>query len=268
VNKKERGWGMPRIKRWYPVSHDLNRDPEFCELVERFGAPGIRCWLELLSIADRNDGEVPGDYISICKPLAGVINTKSNRVLKILYWFNSKQWIQNQSPIRVCNYSKYHVTRDANKIPQGNSSASPPSLPILPNQNKEDIAIAIATAESASLSKNGDQKIAPSFTAEHLLAFYNELTPEGFFVATDLENGRREKAVRALALFPEQSYWEAVFAAAHHAPLLCGLVPPSNGHSKAFHASFDWLLSPGKDGSYNFTKVHDGYYAKKFAQRT
>src|SRR4051794_5006102 len=60
---------MPRIKRWFPVSHDINRDPEFCELSRRFGATGIRVWLELLSIADRNDGDVPGSYPPADSPL-------------------------------------------------------------------------------------------------------------------------------------------------------------------------------------------------------
>lgn len=131
---------MPRIKRWFPVSHDINGDPEFCLLCEVFGAPGIRVWLELLSIADRNDGEVPGDYQSNASPLAGRCHSTVSQVTHVLHWLADHLWIESQSPIRIRNYAKYHVTRDVKQIPPGISSPSPPSYPSypsLPNLPKE-----------------------------------------------------------------------------------------------------------------------------------
>ena len=115
------------------MSHDINRDPEFCELVEAYGAPGIRVWLELLSISDRNEGEVPGNINSICTPLAGACNTKSSRVQAVLYWMIGRQWIENSSPIRIRNYAKYHISRDVKEILDGNGNGAPPNLPNLPN---------------------------------------------------------------------------------------------------------------------------------------
>src|SRR6266576_595692 len=56
------GGEMPRVKRWFPVSHDINTDIEVWELTDQFGLTGLRAWLEILSIADRNDGELPGTW--------------------------------------------------------------------------------------------------------------------------------------------------------------------------------------------------------------
>jgi len=46
---------MPSIKRWCHLSQEINRDPEFRELVKKFGLGGVRFWLECLAILDRTD---------------------------------------------------------------------------------------------------------------------------------------------------------------------------------------------------------------------
>jgi hypothetical protein len=46
---------MPRIKRWFHCSQDLNRDPEFREFAKKFGLGGVRFWLEALAVLDRTD---------------------------------------------------------------------------------------------------------------------------------------------------------------------------------------------------------------------
>ena len=46
---------MPRIKRWFHCSQDLNRDPEFREFAKKFGLAGVRFWSEALAILDRTD---------------------------------------------------------------------------------------------------------------------------------------------------------------------------------------------------------------------
>lgn len=46
---------MPVIKRWFHLSQELNRDPEFREYAKKFGLGGVRFWLEVLAILDRTD---------------------------------------------------------------------------------------------------------------------------------------------------------------------------------------------------------------------
>jgi hypothetical protein len=100
----------------------------------------------------------------------------------------------------------------------------------------------------------------PSVAA--LEELYNEKTPDEcsavHYPEHPLSSERIKKAKRFLTEFPEQVYWEEVFAGIHRSPFLRGL--RSNiGHGH-FRADFDWLLSKGKDGSENFVKVHDGRY--------
>jgi len=47
---------MPRIRRWFPVSQDINSDPEVWIMRESIGEKALSIWLEFLSIADRNEG--------------------------------------------------------------------------------------------------------------------------------------------------------------------------------------------------------------------
>jgi hypothetical protein len=53
---------MPQIKRWFPVSHDINADPEVWAMRRQIGEKSLSIWLEMLSIADRNDSRLVGDY--------------------------------------------------------------------------------------------------------------------------------------------------------------------------------------------------------------
>jgi hypothetical protein len=53
---------MPRIKRWFPVNHNINRDPEVWEMRRTIGEKSLSIWMEFLSIADQNEGQVPGSY--------------------------------------------------------------------------------------------------------------------------------------------------------------------------------------------------------------
>ena len=62
---------MPRIKRWFPVSHDINSDPEIWEMRRLIGEKSLSIWLELLSIGDRNGGELSGCYEELTRSIAG-----------------------------------------------------------------------------------------------------------------------------------------------------------------------------------------------------
>lgn len=75
---------MPKIKRWFPVSHDINHSPTTRMLVHEYGAPGLRIWLEILSIADR-----AGPFIDCCSEgaisrLSSAAETKSRVTRSVL----------------------------------------------------------------------------------------------------------------------------------------------------------------------------------------
>ena len=46
---------MPRLKRWFPVSHDINDDGQLWELTDEFGDRALRVWLEICSILDKTE---------------------------------------------------------------------------------------------------------------------------------------------------------------------------------------------------------------------
>lgn len=106
---------MPRIKRWFPVSHDINSDPEVIQLTDRFGLTGLKVWLEILSIADRNEGVVPGDEETTLRALSIKCNSTLRQLRGIYELIQSLSWINSEFPIRVLNYAKYHRTEERKK---------------------------------------------------------------------------------------------------------------------------------------------------------
>src|ERR1041385_482757 len=84
---------MPRIKRWFPVSHDINRDPEVLELTDKYGLTGLKVWLEILSISDRNEGLCPGQPKQLFRSLAVVCNSTAFRTEQMLSFMEEKGWI-------------------------------------------------------------------------------------------------------------------------------------------------------------------------------
>ena len=119
---------MPRIRRWFHVSHDINSDPEVWELTDRFGERAYRVWIEILSIADRYDGYVPGENNYLCSTLAAKNKVKTKTVSGILEYVTNRQWIVYDPHRRVRNHLKYRPTRGDKQIPEGKQSASPPLL--------------------------------------------------------------------------------------------------------------------------------------------
>lgn len=114
---------MPRIRHWFHVSHDINSDEEVWELTETFGDWGLRVWLQLLSISDRNEGRVKGNLDTTSKAMSRLWGSNSrryntgwrqNRARMMLEWMQDKRWIKIESEsIYVCNYSRYNPSRDA-----------------------------------------------------------------------------------------------------------------------------------------------------------
>jgi len=108
---------VPRIKRWFPVSHDINRDPDLWDLEEQFGSKILRIWLELLSIADRNEGEIPGELNSISTTVAWAVHARSTTVQHALDQMMTKGWLHIDGSLKVTKWAKYHRTREHHLSP-------------------------------------------------------------------------------------------------------------------------------------------------------
>ncbi len=120
---------MPKIRRWFNVSHDINSDPEVWELTDKFGVAGLRLWLELLSIGDRNEGFLPPLSHPLHRQLSIKCNTTVTRVSHVCDWCLTKTWLVCDPVPRIRNYLTYRPTREAKK----EMRASPPNSPHTPN---------------------------------------------------------------------------------------------------------------------------------------
>src|SRR3990167_2493504 len=138
------GW-VPKIRRWFPVSHDINRDPEMWEFRELIGKRADAIWDEILSIADRNEGYLPGNFKRYSSLLAGVCKSTARHLDVALLWLTTprgrhhRAWVEvnSEGVARVANFTEYHRMREPYKILSGKKRAPPPpNLPTLPNQLK------------------------------------------------------------------------------------------------------------------------------------
>ena len=119
---------MPRIRRWHPVSHDLNADAEVWAMRHQIGEKSLSVWLEILSISDRNDGGLPGDYEELMRSIAARCQATRRTVSAVFDFAKSRLWIVSDPTLRVRNYGKYHPSRDAKEIPHREETTPPPSL--------------------------------------------------------------------------------------------------------------------------------------------
>lgn len=106
---------MPRIRRWFPVSHDINRDPEVWALTEKFSDKALRIWLECLSIADRNEGVVTRALDDWCRAVTFLLRTHHRRTTEVVAEFLRLGWLvldEDHKTVRVAKYAEYHQTRE------------------------------------------------------------------------------------------------------------------------------------------------------------
>jgi hypothetical protein len=83
---------MPSPKRWFPVSREVNHDPELWEMTELYGDRALRIWLELLAWADKNDNHVQlsGRWVA---SLAQLTKTNLKTVVRVVAWILDRGWI-------------------------------------------------------------------------------------------------------------------------------------------------------------------------------
>jgi hypothetical protein len=140
---------MPRIKRWFPVSHDINADPEVWAMRHQIGEKSLSIWLEFLSIADRNESELPGDYEELIRLVAGRCQAAQRTVTGVYQFALSRLWLTCQPTLRVVKWSKYHRVEERKPVP---SEPSEPNLtdqtgPNPPNPPKRGRAVGDLTFE-------------------------------------------------------------------------------------------------------------------------
>ncbi len=120
---------MPRIRRWFPVSHEINRDREVQTLRDLFGDSMVLVWLEMLSEADRKDGKVVGTVAEIATDLSWIVSRTRpqrgvERIQNALTYMVEKGWIENRnSYFLVCNYGKFHRHREQIESREGTVEA-------------------------------------------------------------------------------------------------------------------------------------------------
>lgn len=125
---------MPRVKRWFPVSHDINSDPEVWELTDLFGVGGLRMWLECLSLADKNEGEIKGNIERNCIRFGRLFGRnyrksgekRARNCLELMLNFG---WIElKNGSIWIVNYAKYNKPREQKDSPNEDFIGAPPDL--------------------------------------------------------------------------------------------------------------------------------------------
>jgi hypothetical protein len=126
-----------RYKRFFPVSHDFNFDPEFNRLCRECGLPGVRFWFQLLALLDKTENQYNAGKELDVRLFSGCCGTKpkmiwtSYRLLLDMKWITSEVDTNKNLIISAPNYMKYHRTQ----VPKSESNGVPPNL-TKPNQTK------------------------------------------------------------------------------------------------------------------------------------
>jgi len=227
---------VPRIKRFHPIAHDFNRDPEVRELRGRFGDWMALAWVEMLSISDRNEGVIRGGRKTICETISRVSTAKylgiaAETVNKALAFMEEKGWILiGKDEIRVTNYADYHPRREQ-------ASSLLPSL--LPSLQKD------------RPPKGG---LVPELTPTELMESWNEICgSEGLPRIEQQTNGRKAKAKARLKTFPKSEFWGRVLNGIIESDYLMGR---RRKEGDTWKPDFDWLVRNDE----NPAKVMEGKY--------
>ncbi len=246
---------MPRIKRWFPVSHDFLDDPDTIDLIREFGERAVFMWLKMLSWADRNRGLIGSDEASICKSFGRCLdqahpNQAATRAQPIVRWMLTHAWVElhpsltqagpnaHPSGIYTRSHLKYHTTEEKNP--------SPPNLPNLPNLPKD----IYSSTTSADVTDNlASPK--PDLSVKDLVDSWNEVfkgrLPQ---VQWPLSKGRHRKCAHRLKEHSRLDFWQRVFDNIGESRFLLG-----NGNGN-WTCTLDFLIA----NDTNCVKVYERSY--------
>lgn len=123
---------MPKIKRWFAVSHDINHSATMRELAREFGLAGWRVWLEILSISDRVGEYVDCTSEGALSRLTSAAETRLKVTSSVVQWLLKRNCVATVDALnhvtRVVNYWDFHRTEERKPIP--------PNLPDLPDRTR------------------------------------------------------------------------------------------------------------------------------------
>ncbi len=109
--------------------------------MRQFKLPGLRVWLEILSIGDRADGLVDCMSVGAQLRLTSASETKKKTVSGVVEWLHNHDCLvsmEGQNHIsQIVNYAEYHRTWEQKKIPSKNKACSSPNL-TRPNQTYKE----------------------------------------------------------------------------------------------------------------------------------
>jgi hypothetical protein len=88
---------MPRVKHYFPVSHEINDDPEVWELTSIFGDRAFRTWMEVLRILDRTENHWLATAEGI-EMLSRKVRQRLGTVQKQVSWMLTKGWLSTYEP--------------------------------------------------------------------------------------------------------------------------------------------------------------------------
>jgi len=155
---------MPRIRRYYPASHTLNRDPEFITLRRRYADWMGYVWHEMLAWGDHTEGELKGDIAEIALTLAAVSlqiypRRAAHVIEKAFTYMQECEWIRIESRrIVILNHAKFHNSKEEEKTPDRNSknplltTEQPTNLSNKTNTSYEEV---FSESQKTSASPNG-----------------------------------------------------------------------------------------------------------------
>jgi hypothetical protein len=254
---------MPRVKRWSPISHNFNRDPQVLEMRKRFGDWTALAWIEVLHEADRNEGVVMGSLDEIAYQVSAVSlaeyrSPAAKKAKMMLEYCLNLGWIRLENGqktvgkqlenglfqpfsdrIEVVNYLKYHKTREHKEIP------TRPNHTIPYKKEEED------TEGNAVPSGTANESLSIKDLVESWNEIFNGKLPR---VTWPLSDHRRAKVVARLREHPQQEFWQHVFDTIGGSGFLLGLAN-GKGHGK-WKCTFDFLI----ENDTNAVKIFEGGY--------
>jgi len=230
------GVGVPRIKRWFPVSHDINSDIEVWELTDKFGLTGLRAWLEILSIADRNDGLLPGKFELYPRVLAGRCKSTTRHLVGVCQFITRWLIVDCQGIARVANYTKYHRPREHNPVPSEPDQTEP--------YLKKDTHTSVSEPKS-------------DLSVQDLVDSWNE-NFKGTLPSVEwpLSTSRHRKASARLKEHRSLDFWQQVFTNISTSDFLRG---KGNG---TWRCTLDFVVA----NDTNCIKIYEGAYNGKQGQ--
>jgi hypothetical protein len=227
---------MPRIKRWFPVSQGINGSVKTWEMTDRFGDRSLRVWLEMLSMANHNDGTVGDDSPDLRRVLANRCRVTGQTVANLWSWLDEQLWITRGSTVRIAKWLKYNSSRETINFPTGEFKNA-------------------HTTQYNTIKKKRDVNPSDSPINEFLKVYvsYAPKLPQPREVTT----GRASK-IRARLKEHDMDFWREVFTKANKSPFLCG------DNDRGWKANLDWFISNDE----NAVKVLEGTYEKAKEQPT